>query len=196
MGHETLKHYGSVEGDKYVMQNHKTSQRSFQRWADYVIPRGHLEDGGIVIVAINYPTNMHWIWGGLTGWNPPVLEIRTDSMTKDDTWAIVGSTFMANSVLQVRYVMSPFHSSSDIMHTQILKPRYPALDRITVNRKRCVHHPGNACGLHVIAQTMLFAEGKEKTHRVTKTMVQKLRFFIINYLREHEIGKYSLPKWP
>lgn len=118
VGHEQLRRYGSVRYDgKYVIQNHKTSQRSWKRWADNVIPPGHLENGGIVIVGMNYPTNIHWVWGGLTGWNPPVLEIRNDSMIQDDTWAIAASTFMANSVLQVHYVMPPFHSSSDIHHT-------------------------------------------------------------------------------
>lgn len=202
VGHEQLRRFGYVSKGKYVLQTHRTSARSWKRWADNVIPPGHLENGGIVIVAMNYPTNVHWIWGALTGCNPPVMEIRNDSMTEYDPWALAASTYMCNSFVQVRHIsfssfllMAPYHSCSHVIHTQILKARYPALDRIIVNRKRCVHHPMNACGLHVIAQTMLFAEGKENTHRVTKAMVRKLRFFIIHFLRQSANAKYSLPKW-
>ena len=83
------------------------------------------------------------------------------------------------------------------MHTQILKFRYPEqLERVIVNRKRCVHHRLNACGLHVIAQTMLFAEGKQDSHRVTKQLVTKLRDFCIDHLFDYEVPSYEIPSWP
>ena len=83
------------------------------------------------------------------------------------------------------------------MHTQILKFRYPKkLDRVIVNRKRCVHHRHNACGLHVIAQTMLFAEGKQNTHRVTRSLVMKLRDFCISKLNDSRVKGYRIPSWP
>ena len=101
LGHDNLMRYGAMEAGRYVTKIHNVSDRSRRRWAESFIPEGHLENGGMIIAAINYPRNTHWCFGSLTGVDPPVIQIRNDCMDKDDNWTICAATFMTNSLLQV-----------------------------------------------------------------------------------------------
>ena len=78
--------------------------------------------------------------------------------------------------------------------TLILQKRHPKMPTCIVYRKRCGNdHSINACGLCVIAQTMLFAENKQNTHRVTRCVTDKLRKWIITYLMEYDTMEIDIP---
>ena len=78
--------------------------------------------------------------------------------------------------------------------TLILKKRSPKMPTCIVQRKRCGNdHSINACALCVIAQTMLFVENKQETHRVTRHVTDKLRKWIITYLMDYDTGEIDIP---
>ena len=106
----------------------------------------------------------------------PVVEVRDNDFNVVDPKARKAGLYFANAC------------------SLILRKRYPEMLPCTVHRKRCSgHHSVNACGLCVIAQTMLFAENKDKTHQVTKTVTDKLRKWILTYLMRFDTNEIDIP---
>ena len=101
VSHDNLSHFGEMRAGRYVIRTNKISERQQKRCAESYIPEGHLEKGGIIIGAINYPSNVHWVFGTLSGVHPPVIQIRNDKLDPDDHNTISAATLMTNSLLQV-----------------------------------------------------------------------------------------------
>ena len=216
VGFDHLLRYGDFDATGEFkptpQRSSKRNLRSDIRWENAIIPTGHLEKGGVVVAPINYPRfacspcmlplvacsccmlplhapfdacshiiprKQHWQFAVLRleeNFTQPVVEVRDNIWTVPDPRAKTAALYFAN------------------VCTLILRRRQPDMPTLTLYRTRCSsYHSINACGLCVIAQTMLFAANKEKTHQVTRSLTDKLRKWIVTYLVRYSRDTITIP---
>jgi len=154
--------------------SHAINDNHIVRTAERAIPIGFFEDKGFLLVPVNYPLNVHWMLVIVHG-HPSrkmFLEIRDDS---DDSKNPVASNRWR---LHAAKCVAAFIQKVLTMREKYNKKQLKFVLRIVP----CEHTGRNSCGIHVVAQTALFARNLRFNLRADSDFVGIIRQWMIQHI--------------
>ena len=154
--------------------SHDIHDNHIVRCAERAIPIGFFKDKGFLLVPVNYPLNVHWMLVIVHG-QPSrkiFLEIRDDS---DDSKNPVASKRWR---LHVAKCVAAFIQKVLTMREEYKNKQLEFVLRIVP----CEHTGRNSCGIHVVAQTALFARNLRFHLRADSDFVGIIRQWMLQHI--------------